>query len=312
MKNRLILPLLLLSLTVGCVAQKKTGSSGSSYGETLSEQVARHDQQISQMLSQMGQVEQVLPSQAEMWSQVQTMREDLNMLHGQIADVNNQMMGAGVSEVSILKERVNRLETILRRMGSQLAIDTDELDAPLPTLADPNATTGTQQTGMAGTQHMGTVPPITTTPTNTDPTMQGQVQTTMPQATPQTSGDTATNLYQSGIKLFDQRKYKEAVISFKDFASTYPTHNLAGNAHFWQGESYYQMEDYARAALAYQEVITKYPGSHQMPASMLKQGISLYKVNKKAAGKERLEELVKKYPTSPEASRAKRYIKENP
>ena len=312
MKNHLILPIFLIgaSLSVACVPQKTSGSN--SYGETMSQQVARHDQQIQQMLSQMGQVEQVLPGQAEVWSQMQTMRQELNQVHGQLDDVNNQMSGAGSGEIFVLKEKVARIEIILRRMASQFAISTDELDAPMPAAVTPNM----GQTGavpMAGTPTNPEIPTAPTDPTTVGvPVIVGGNQPVTPPvvATPQGS-DIATNLYQSGIKFFDQRKYKEAIVAFKDFSTTYPQHNLAGNSHFWQGESYFQLQDYARAALAYQEVITKYPGSHQMPAAMLKQGISLYKVNKKPAGKERLEELIKKYPTSPEASRAKKYIQEN-
>ena len=81
----------------------------------------------------------------------------------------------------------------------------------------------------------------------------------------------AGSLFEAGIKAFDQRRYKDAVVSFKDFVAAYPKHNLASNAHFWEGESYFQMKDYARAALAYQEVIANYPGSGKVQSAMLKQ-----------------------------------------
>ena len=296
----LLLLMLAFSLTACVGGQRNYSSSGSgTQGETLNQQVARHDQQIQGILSQVGQVEQVLPGQAEMWSQMQTMRQEVNSMHGQIDDLNNQLSGSGSGEVGKLSERVNRMETLLRKIASQLAINTDSLDEPLPSSSSAAASSSSTAEGTTeGTPAIaagGTATAATSTP---PPAGAGAV-------------DTASALYDAGIKNFDQKKYKEAIVSFKDFGTNFPKHKLAGNSYFWQGESYFQMKDYPRAALAYQEVITKYPGSPKLPAAMLKQGISLHNANKKDAAKERLQELVKKYPSSPEATRAKQFLQTN-
>ncbi len=271
--------LLLLPLA-GCV----------SGGRGLSDQVARHDQQIQALMSQVGQVEQVLPGQAEMWSQMQTMRQDLNTAQGKIDDLQLQTSGEGTGEIARLREKVDRMDALLRQMASQLAISTDSLGAP-----DAGAGSSGHPDPLAGTpSDTGTTPVATGT-----------------SSSPGGAVDTATALYNAGMKSFDQGKYKDAVVSFKDFASAYPKHRLAGNAHFWEGESYFQLKDYARAALAYQEVIANFPGSQKMQSAMLKQGISLYNAGKKDAAKERLNELLKRYPNSPEATRAKDFLAKN-
>ena len=257
------------------------GSSGGRSGESMSQQVARHEQQIQGLLGQVGQVEQVLPGQAEMWSQMQTMRQDLNAVRGKVDDMNNQLAGGGAGEMGSLRDRVNRLEAVVRQMASQLAISTEGMDS--------GASSGA-------------------------PVMSPSSQNAAPEAQPQVSGapvDTATALYDSGIKSFDQRRYKDALVAFSDFTSTYPKHKMASYAYFWQGESYFQLSDFARAALAYQEVISKYPSSPKMQPAMLKQGIALYKAGKKDSSKERLNELIKRYPSSPEATRAKQFLASN-
>ena len=43
----------------------------------------------------------------------------------------------------------------------------------------------------------------------------------------------------------------------------------------------------------------------------LKQSICFSKMNQKAAAKARMNELIKKYPNSPEAARAKNFLKTN-
>jgi tol-pal system protein YbgF len=253
----------------GCAALEGGGGGG------LSARVDRHDQQIQQILSQMGHVEQVLPGQAEMWAQMQNMRQELNMLNGKIDDLQRQGAGEGSGELARLRDQVTRLEAAVRQMASQLAVSVDTLSEGGPA-APPSAPAS---------------PP--------------------PAAPPAGQTTTAAALYDSGIKSFDQRRYKDAAVAFKEFSTSFPKHNLAGNAHFWEGESYFQMQDYARAALAYQEVIAKFPGSGKIQSAMLKQGIALYNAGKKPAAQERLQELVKRYPGSAEATRAKQFLASN-
>lgn len=271
----------------GCnTGKSQAGATGQSSSESLSQQVARHDAELQRLLSQVGQVEQVLPGQAEMWSQMQSMRQELNILQGRVEDMSIQLSGEGGGELAVLKDKVARLEVLVRQMASQLAINTSVLDG-------------------------GPEPVVTSQ--NNSPVVTAPVQTTTPVTTPTQTNepkDTATNLYDSGINFFSQRKYNDAVTSFKDFVAAYPQHKLAGNAYFWQGESYFQLNEYARAVLTYQEVIDKFPGSSKLQSAMLKQGISLYHVNKKEAAKQRLAELVKRYPNSPEAGRAKSFMEE--
>ena len=293
---------LFLGLAASMVACVPQGGSTSS-GESLSSQVARHEQQIQGLMGQVGQVEQVLPGQAEMWAQMQTMRQDLNTVQGRLDDA-----GLQPGEVATMREKIRRMEELLRRMASQMAISTEALDAPI-------------STGTPGYAPQSSAAPYGAPAAQPYPTAQPAYPTATPEptptatptaaATPTGSSDTADNLYNAGIKSFDQHNYQDAVVSFKDFTAAYPKHKLAGNAYFWQGESYFQMKDYPRAALAYQEVIEKYPGSAKIQSSMLKQGIALHNAGKKPAAQERLQDLIKRYPNSPEASRAKQFLASN-
>lgn len=283
MKQRIFLACICMVLLTGCMS---TGG-----GNNLSARVDRHEQQLQALMSQVGQVEQVLPGQAEMWAQMQTMRQELNMINGRLEEAQGGSGGMGGGEIARLQDKVNRIEAVVRQIASQLAINVDSLNV--------------SYTGAAfgpGDQ-AGYTPPAPVAPTAPGTAQQPAVS--IP------AGNQAQNLYDSGIKNFDQRKYKEAVVSFKDFTAAYPQHKLAGNAHFWEGESYFQMQEYARAALAYQEVIAKHPGSPKLQSAMLKQGMSLYNAGKKEAARERLQELIKRYPNSPETTRARQFLSAN-
>jgi tol-pal system protein YbgF len=266
---------MILACLWGCLPKSTTGGAGGRSGETLEQQVARHDGQIQKILSQVGQVEMVLPGQAEMWSQIQTMRQELNGMQGRLEDFSAQFSGQGGGEFAAMRDKVARMEAILRQIASQLAISTSSLDAQAPYAESAPA-----------------LAPASPLPPSGDT-------------------DTATALYEAGVNSFGKGRYQEAIVSFKDLAASFPKHELAGNAHFWAGESYFQLKDYPRAVLAYQEVIEKFPGSAKLQSAMLKQGISLYHAGKKEAARQRLNELIKKYAKSPEAGRAKTFLRQN-
>ena len=277
--------LALLPLLASCVMQGDVDS--------LNARMNRNEQQMQQLSSQVGNVEQVLPGQAEMWAQMQAMRQELNMVRGQMDEMT---AGSGPGGMGQLSAHVGRLDAAVRLMASQLGVQVDVLNAPAE--GDPNAVPP------AGTDGLAPVAPGTTVP----------VVSTPPAATvPQTAEqkDTATHLYDSGMSAFASSNFKGALRAFTDFTKTFPTHNLASNAHFWRGESYYQLKDYAGAALAYQDVIQKFPGSGKVQSALLKQGMALYYLDQKDVAKASLNDLIKKYPSSPEAGRAKKFLEQN-
>lgn len=217
------------------------------------------------------------PGQAEMWAQFQGMRQDLNMVKGQIEELTSN--GAANEEVKMLRERVEKLEAAVRQMSSELAIELPMIDGTTGTAATPAASTPRQ--------------PVQAAPISQN-------------------SDMAKTLYDSGTKAFSDRHYGDAIKIFTDFVNTYPKHRLISNAHFWQGESYYQMKNYSNAILSYQQVIEKYPGSNKLQSAMFKQGVSMYHRGQKDAAKVRLNELIRKYPKSSEATRAQQFIEKNP
>ena len=262
--------------------------------DTLTMRMNKNEQQIKTLSSQVGNVEQVLPGQAEMWAQVQSMRQELNILRGQIDELNAKTGSETLSDMGKTRTATERLEVALRQMAAELGMNIEALNTPSDS-GDYASTQPGRQSTLAPTSSTisattGATPPVTAQP-------QG--------------ADMATTLYNAGMDSFGKRNYKDAIKAFTDFTKTYPSHKLTGNAHFWRGESYFQLKDYATAALAYQEVYTKFPGNAKMQSAMLKQGMAFYHAGKKDAMKARFDELAKKYPNSPETARAKQFMQAN-
>ena len=255
--------------------------------------------QVNQMSRQMSSSQ---TNQADSWSQLMEMRQEIADLRGQVDNISRALERAGGAQK--LADTVAAHDRALRLLESQMALDL-QLDAdptamPVPGV-DPAAGVAGMTPGMA---------PVVAAPA-AQPAAPAPVAPAQAAPAAASSGDLAQALYDSGMNAFNKRQYQASLKSFSDFTKTYPKNKLVSNAWFWQGENHYQMKNYAEAALAYQNVIEGYPNSTKAPASYLKQGMSFLQLGKKAAAKQRLNELVKKYPKAPEATRAKQVISQN-
>ena len=243
--------------------------------------------QVSQMNRQMNTSQ---TSQADSWSQLIELRQEVAELRGQIDTLNNALKQVGgaekLAETQVVHGRA------LHLLESQMALD---LQLGVPANASAAVENGAIPEALAGIPVMA--PSADTAPVA--PAVQAQ------------PADMAQALYDNGMDLFNTRQYQAALKSFGDFSKAYPKHQLTSNAWFWQGECNYQMKNYAAAALAYENVIAGFPNSAKAPASYLKQGMAFLQLGKKAAAKQRLRELTKKFPKAPEASRAKQVMKQN-
>ena len=238
--------------------------------------------QVNQMNRQMSSSQ---TNQADSWSQLMELRQEVAELRGQLDTINYALQRAGGAQK--LADTVALHDRALRLVESQMALD-------LQLTPDPSAQ---GMPGAAPGMVPGAVPGAVPGVAAAAPAQ--PVAPAAPAAQPQSNVDMAQALYDNGMQ------------SFSDFTKTYSKNKLVSNAWFWQGECQYQLKNYAEAALAYENVISGYPNSVKAPASYLKQGMSFLQLNKKAAAKQRLTELTRKYPKAPEAARAKQVIKQN-
>ena len=262
-------------------------------------------QQVNQMTRQVSSNQ---TNQADSWSQLMEIRQELADLRGQLDTLNHSMQKAGgaqkMADTLVIHDRA------LRLVESQMALDLQMTEPVMGFVQmDPNAPAAPAAPGVEPGQFVQPVAPATPAVPVVAAPAAPVVKPAAPQ--PAQQGDMAQALYDNGMDSFNNRQYQAALRSFSDFTKTYPKNKLVSNAWFWQGECNYQMKNYAAAALAYENVIAGYPNSTKAPASYLKQAMSFLQLNKKAAAKQRLNELTRKFPKAPEATRAKQVIKEN-
>lgn len=313
-------PFRFLALGLGTLLLGGCAASG---GQNLEQRVQQHDAQLRQLQ----------PNQADTWNQMQAMRQELNALKGQMDDLNN----AGGARA--LVDRVRRHDAALRQVNTSMALNLD-LGEPMSAaggvsalpqpvmpaggMADgaatgqaPGAAPAVQAVSMGGAAGSYGLPPDGQTAAGAAAVpAQAPGESTWGQADPKPvvqvpQKDISLALFDAGVNAYNARKYDEAQRSFTDFLKNYKGHSQAAEAQYYLAECYFQRNQFADAALAYDKVIKQYPKSSSAPGAYLKQGICFSKINQTAAAKARMQEVISKYPNTPEAARAKSFLKTN-
>jgi tol-pal system protein YbgF len=111
-------------------------------------------------------------------------------------------------------------------------------------------------------------------------------------------------LYQSAYLDYTKGNYELAMMGFKDYLSSFPDGEFAGNSQYWIGESLYSLGHYNEALIEFDRVLEKYPQSPKAPGALLKEGLSFEALGKGDSAKSAYTELVNKYPSSDAAKLA--------
>lgn len=118
------------------------------------------------------------------------------------------------------------------------------------------------------------------------------------------------SLYLKGLDSLKAGDVATAREQFTKFLDQNPKHELAANAHYWIGETYYSEKNYESAILSYQEVIKNYPGKEKVVAAMLKQAMAFNEIKDAKSAKFVLKKLIEGFPKSEEARKAKAMLKD--
>jgi tol-pal system protein YbgF len=113
-------------------------------------------------------------------------------------------------------------------------------------------------------------------------------------------------LYQKGLDLIQkQGNYSQGREVLQDFLKRYPKNELAVNAMYWIGESFYGEKKYENAILEFQDVIQKYGDHPKAAAALLKQGMAFQALGDNKNAGIIWHKLIDTFPLSEEAKSAK-------
>ncbi len=211
-------------------------------------------------------------SQASLYSQVAEQSKELQVLSGRF-DENKFFIDKTMKDNSIerelLRSQINNLETRVKELNEKLAKPGET--SSLTPAQKPEAEQGAEKA----------------------PELKSEE-------------NTPAEAYEAAFNSFKEKKHKEAREKFTRFIKKFPKDGLAGNAHFWIGETYFAEKDFENAILAYETLIKNYPHNEKIPGALLKQGLSFMELGDKKTAKVIFEKIIEKYPDSKEAGTAKK------
>lgn len=127
---------------------------------------------------------------------------------------------------------------------------------------------------------------------------------------PKVDGKDPMALYKEGYRAVTAGSAAEGRELLFSFLLKYPKHELADNALYWIGESYYAEEGFSDALRYFQRIIDEYPDSNKVPDAMVKAAVTLQRIGEPDQGRFLLNQVIKVYPGTQSAEVARQKLAE--
>ena len=223
-------------------------------------------------------VETLARNQADFQAELDGVRVDLQSMQGRTGD----------------QERINE------DLRQDLVLLRDELSLQV---ADHEQRVS--QLEPAGTKVKSSDPsvPVVVSPTEKTPVAAKPTVASTPK------GESAPELYERALKTIrGDQEFAAGRELMETFLNRYPGDDLAINAAYWIGETYYAEKAYEKAILQFEEIIQKYGEQPKVASAMLKQAMAFEASGDKATGNLLLQRVTERFPLSDEAKKAKQML----
>lgn len=207
-----------------------------------------------------------LPSDvaSRMQVQITQMQEQMRDMNGRVEEVQHK--------ITMLEDRLNRM--------------TEDLEIRLLALED-------------AVKGGGTVPPAAASNGGAAPDDEGGEQlAATPAALPSLPEGSPREQYDFAYNLLKNHQWNEGRAALEAFLEQNPEDELADNAAYWLGETYYINKQYKEAAKAFLDGYRKYPKADKAPDNLLKLGKSLAALNQPDKACTTYAKLLEDYPNS--------------
>jgi len=220
-------------------------------------------------------------------------RAHVETLAGNQADFQAELDGLRV-DLQSMQGRTGDQERINDELRQDLTLLRDELSLQV---ADHEQRLAKLDAGMAAAS--AAPPAVSPSPT---PAVASPVATTP-------AGESAPELYDRALKkIREEQDFNAGRELMEAFLKRYPEHDLAVNAAYWIGETYYAEKNYEQAILQFEEIIQKYGDHPKVASAMLKQALAFESTGDQATAKLLLQRVIERYPLSDEAGKAKQKL----
>ncbi|MDR0331494.1 MAG: tetratricopeptide repeat protein [Chitinispirillales bacterium] len=117
------------------------------------------------------------------------------------------------------------------------------------------------------------------------------------------------DMYQTGLRLYNNRSYEKALAMFIDCLSKFPSGEYRDRAQFWIGETNYQLGRMEAAIEAYRKVLN-YQNSSKADAAQFQIALAHQKLGQTERARAEFRRLIERYPASSYVERSKKYLED--
>lgn len=250
-------------------------------------------------------------------SDIESLQGQLNEIQRQILQVQQQ--APSKQEVSDLEASVGRQMETLLESEADMQVRLDELSTQIERLQSKLEDTNYRlaqlsQTIAATNQELQA---LRSSPLMTRPMVpgegegDGEDEAGQPARTaPGMVTSDPEQLYQSAYQDYLRGNYDLALREFQAYLDEFPDSELADNAVYWMGESYYRQRRFRQAIARFDQVLNRYPRSDKLPSAVLKKGYAHLELGERSQGVVQLQYVLREYPNSDEANLARERLRE--
>ncbi|MBX3726760.1 MAG: tol-pal system protein YbgF [Xanthomonadales bacterium] len=202
---------------------------------------------------------------------------------------------------NLVEQQAFEIDALKKRQNDQYA----DLDDRINRLGGGGGAGGDEPLSLRPSSGAGTAPLAPARPADPDQLMMeeaapvdpytGQPMPAGAAASPLPAGDPQAE-YQTAFDALKQGRYDESASLFRAFLRAWPAHELADNAQYWLGESYYVTQNYETALATFRELVAAYPDSDKTADAELKIGYCLYELGRYDAARGALEGVSARWP----------------
>lgn len=116
-------------------------------------------------------------------------------------------------------------------------------------------------------------------------------------------------IYRTSYNDYINGNYDLAISGFQEYLKKFSSSEMAGNAQYWIGESYYSLKNFVKASEEFDKLINNYPKSNKVTSALLKKAYSYIEIERTNEAKEQLKDLIKRFPLAAEAKLAEEKLK---
>ena len=209
------------------------------------------------------------PARLELVQQVNVLREEVRQLRGEIEELRNadaQARESSRNQYLDLDGRITRLEGGTPAESTVEPANKESVKAPAKE-------------------------------------SQAPVVEAAPEPVAATTGNDKAD-YDASMKMLKAGQYVASARGFRAFLSAYPKSDLAPNAQYWLGESYYATGNYPLAAEQFKAMAAAHPTHNKAGGALLKLGMSQAEMKQMTQAKATWKQVVQKYAGSDAAKQA--------